>query len=145
MSQQDTQLTASEKRATHPDFIKTFSLEALRDRLPFRFPVPEGLPSSPKPRYRSYYRYLSSDDPSAGSGQALVNLAVLATLTLFEIALRLVDFSPLRDVLAQFPGLSVQDRLLRPECQRSDPLRPGFPLPLCLLAAGTELRLASSS
>jgi hypothetical protein len=56
MSQQDTQLTASEKRAAHPDFIKTFSLEALRDRLPFRFPVPEGLLPSPKGHYRSQYR-----------------------------------------------------------------------------------------
>ena len=68
-----TQLTASQKRAAHPDFIPTFSLEALRPLLPFRFPVPENLPPSPKPRYRSWYRFrgfealalvLLRDDPA---------------------------------------------------------------------------------
>ncbi len=91
MSKQDTQLTASQKRATEGDFVKTFSLEALRDRLPFRFPVPEDVPPSPKQRYRSQYRYLGPDD--------LADLTILATMTLFQIALRLIDFSPLRDYL----------------------------------------------
>jgi hypothetical protein len=89
----NSELTASQKRAAHPDFVKTFSLEALRGRLPFLFPVPEGLPPSPKPHYRSQYRYLGPED--------LALPAVLATLTLFEIALRLIDFSPLRDYFAQ--------------------------------------------
>lgn len=140
----NTQLTASQKRAANPDpstgsghrFVKTFSLEALKDRLPFRFPVPEDVLPSPKRRYRSQYCYLGYDH--------LLIPGILATLTRFEIALRLIDFSPLRDYLAQFPGLSVQDRLLRPECQRSGPLRPRFPLPLHLPAPGTELELAGS-
>jgi hypothetical protein len=87
------ELTASQKRAAHPDFINTFSLEALRPLLPFLFPVPENLPPSPKPRYRSHYRYLGFEE--------LTNPAILATLTLFQITLRLIDFSPLRDDLAQ--------------------------------------------
>ena len=90
----NTELTASQKRAANPDFVKTFSLEALKDRLLFRFPVPQDVPSSPKHRYRSFYRYLGYDD--------LAVPAILANLTLFEIALRLIDFSPLRDYLAQF-------------------------------------------
>ena len=90
----NTELTAIQKRATNPDFVKTFSLEALKDRLPFRFPVPQDVPPSPKRRYRSHYRYLGYDD--------LIVPTILATLTLFEIALRLIDFSPLRDYLAQF-------------------------------------------
>lgn len=89
----DHKLTAQQKRAAHPDFVQTFSLPALRSRLPFRFPVPAGLPPSPKRKYRSLYRYLGCED--------LANPAVLSALTRFEIALRLIDFSPLRDYFAQ--------------------------------------------
>lgn len=91
---ENTELTASQKRAANPDFIKTFELSALKDRLPFPFPVPQDLLPSPKGRYRSRYRYLGYED--------LLLPGILATLTLFEIALRLIDFSPLRDYLAQF-------------------------------------------
>ena len=93
MSHSHTELTASQKRAAHPDFVTTFSRQALRSRLPFRFPVPADLSPSPKRKYRSHYRYLSPAD--------LANPALLATFTLFEIALRLIDFSPLRNYLAQ--------------------------------------------
>ena len=62
MSDTNTPLTARGKRAAHPDFVKTFSLQALSDRLPLRFPVPEGLPPSPKHRYRSHYHYLGPHD-----------------------------------------------------------------------------------
>ncbi|NIV32866.1 MAG: hypothetical protein GWN58_26490, partial [Anaerolineae bacterium] len=86
-------LIASRKRAAHPDFVPTFSLDALRSQLPFRFPVPQGVPPSPKPRYRSEYRYLGCEDLACST--QLVNL------TFFEVALRLIDFSPLRDYLAQ--------------------------------------------
>ena len=90
----DHTLVASQKRATHPDFIATFSLAALRARPPLSFPVPDDLPPSPKGRYRSFYRYPGSDD--------LANLTILATLSLFEVVLRLIDFSPLRDLLARY-------------------------------------------
>lgn len=85
--------TAVQKRAAHPDFIPTFSLQALEERLPFHFPVPEGLSPSPKTRYRSQYHYLGYEE--------LLLPGVVATLTPFEIALRLIDFSPLRPYLAQ--------------------------------------------
>jgi hypothetical protein len=86
-------LTASRKRAAHPAFVSTFSLGTLEARLPFRFPVPEGVPPSPKQRYRSAYHYLGAADLAQPAG--------LAHLTEFEIALRLIDCAPLRDYLAQ--------------------------------------------
>jgi hypothetical protein len=45
-------LSASAKRAQHPDFIPTFSRAALQNRLPLRFPAPAA-PPSPKHQYRS--------------------------------------------------------------------------------------------
>jgi len=87
------QLSASRKRAAHPEFVPTFSLGALRARLPLRFPVPGGVPPSPKRHYRSEYHYLGYADLACPSR--------LASFTLFEIALCLIDFSPLRDYLAQ--------------------------------------------
>ena len=87
------QLIASRKRAAHADFVPTFSLDALQPRLPFRFPVPDGVLPSPKRHYRSGYRYLGYAD--------LACPTQLVNLTLFEVALRLIDFSPLRDYLAQ--------------------------------------------
>jgi len=92
MSPQDTNLTASQKRAANPAFVQTFSLAALKEHLPFRFPLPGETPRSPKERYRSTYRYLGYND--------LADAATLSLLSLFEIALRLIDFSPLRDYLA---------------------------------------------
>jgi hypothetical protein len=87
------ELTASRKRAAHPDFVSTFSLDALRDALPLRFPVPDGVLPSPKRRYRSEYRYLGYEDLNCP--------CQWARLTRFEIGLRLIDFSSLRDYLAQ--------------------------------------------
>jgi hypothetical protein len=86
------QLIASRKRAAHPDFVPTFSLGALRERLPFRFPVPAGVLPSPKGRYRSEYRYLGYEDLACPTQRV--------KLTCFEIALRLIDFSSMRDYLA---------------------------------------------
>jgi len=88
-----TELLAEQKRAAHPDFIPTFALEALCTRLPLSFPVPAETPPSPKRHYRSTYRYLGYDD--------LAHPAMLSTLSPFEIALRLIDFAPLRNFLAQ--------------------------------------------
>jgi hypothetical protein len=85
--------TAARKRATHPDFVRTFSAYALQDRVPLSFPVPEDVPLSPKRRYRSAYRYLGDDD--------LFDPTALDQLTFFEVVLRLVDFAPLRNYLAQ--------------------------------------------
>ena len=93
MNDKTTELTASQKRAAHPDFVKTFSLAAIREQLPLRVVVPAGTPPSPKRHYRSEYRYLGCAD--------LAQPTLLVSLTLFEIALRLVDLAPLRDYLAQ--------------------------------------------
>lgn len=93
MSNPTTAPSAASKRAAHPDFVATFSVQALQDRLPFSFPVPEQVPASPKRHYRSTYCYLGYDD--------LLDLTRLAQLSDFEVALRLVDLSPLRDYLAQ--------------------------------------------
>jgi hypothetical protein len=85
-------LIASRKRAAHPDFVPTFSLDALRAGLPLRCAPPPGALASGKRGYRSAYRYLADTDLGCAS--------YLANLTLFEVALRLIDFSPLRDYLA---------------------------------------------
>lgn len=98
-----TALSAAQKRAAHPDFVPTFSLDALADRLPLAFPVPEDTPPSPKHRYRSHYRYLGYGDLADGR--------LLKTLTEFEIALRLIDFSPLRDYLATVYSQTTRGRI----------------------------------
>lgn len=87
-----TPLAASQKRAQHPDFVTTFSLAALQPHLPLPYPAPTA-PPSPKHAYRSTYQYL-------GYGE-LADPSRLVALEPFEIALYLVDFSPLRDYLAQ--------------------------------------------
>ena len=84
--------TARQKRAAQPTRAQ-WSLAALAPRLPLRFPVPLDLPPSPKRRYRSAYR---PPDPTA-----LGDPAVWAVKSAFEIALLLIDFSPLEALLAQ--------------------------------------------
>ncbi len=85
-------LTAIAKRAAHPAFVATFSYRMLVGTLPLRLDIDEDVPPSPKSRYRSHYRYLGPGD--------LADEDVLAPLSPFEIALRLVDFANLRDLLA---------------------------------------------
>ena len=84
---------ASQKRAQHPDFVPTFSLAALQPQLPLRFPAPADVPPSCKHQYRSAYQYPGYAE--------LADPATLTNLEPFEVALHLIDFSPLRDYLAQ--------------------------------------------
>jgi hypothetical protein len=84
--------TAEHKRAHNEAFATTFSLDVLRDRLPLPFPVTDDVAVSPKRRYRSAYRYLGCDD--------LADPVRLRQLSDFEVALRVVDFGTLRDLLA---------------------------------------------
>ena len=70
-----------------------FALQALLPRLPLVLPVEATLPPSPKVRYRSQYRYPEPD--------ALLEKEDWEGFSDFEIALRLIDFSPLEQVLAQ--------------------------------------------
>lgn len=83
---------ASAKRAAHPLFLPMWAAPSLLPQLPFLFPVDPELPPSPKRHYRSQYRYLGPQD--------LRDEARRATLSDFEIALRLIDFTPLERMLA---------------------------------------------
>lgn len=83
-------------RAADKTFVQQCSFAGLRTQLPLRWPVPPGLPDSPKKRYRSRYLYHGWDD--------LDNLANWDTLSAFDLVLRLVDFSPLRPLLAWLLG-----------------------------------------
>jgi hypothetical protein len=103
MSADSPPLSAREKRALHPDFVPTFSLAAIKDRLPLRFPQPVGVLPSPKRQYRSQYRYRGHDD--------LADPQRLATFGPLEIALRLIDFASLRDVLAQHYAPSAKGQI----------------------------------
>lgn len=85
--------SAMEKRSDQPLLPLMFSAEALLPQLPFPFPNDPTATASPKPRYRSAYRY---PGPAA-----LLDPNQLKGMSDFEIALHLVDFSPLRDELAQ--------------------------------------------
>jgi hypothetical protein len=84
--------SAEQKRADEPLVAELWGLTALGPQLPLVFPISEGLPSSPKRRYRSQYRPL---DPAVVSDPER-----LAPLSDFEIAVGLIDFSPLERVLA---------------------------------------------
>lgn len=84
--------TAIQKRADNKEALARFALSNLGSSLPLTFPLDPDLPPSPKPRYRSHYRYLGPeglDDPQT-----------LETLSPFDLALRLIDYSNLEPLLA---------------------------------------------
>jgi hypothetical protein len=85
-------LSAEQKRLQQPLLAQTWSLAALGPRLPLVFPVAPSLPPSPKRSYRSAYR---PPDPAARPAAAS-----WASLSDFELALGLIDFSPLERLLA---------------------------------------------
>ena len=87
----DKTLTAIEKRAENPEALQPFALDNLKDKLPLVFPRDLDLPPSPKPRYRSAYRYLGFDDLKGET---------LEMFSPFEIAIRLFDYSYLEPLLA---------------------------------------------
>lgn len=86
-------LTAIKKRAAQPLLVAVFAVQSLLSQLPLLFPVDDNLPASPKTRYRSHYHYLGPD--------ALLDKDRLARLSEFEIALYLIDLSPLERVLVR--------------------------------------------
>jgi hypothetical protein len=89
-------LTPVETRAGLPDFVAQCGWRGLRPQLPLRWPAPPDIPPAPKRHYRSEYTYLGAAD--------LENPSTWDTLEHFDLVLRLVDFSPLRPVLAQLLG-----------------------------------------
>lgn len=114
--------TAVQKRAQQPDLATTWSVPALTRDGPLRFPVDPALPPSPKPRYRSAYQ---PPDPAG------LEPADLKDLSDFELALRLIDFSPLERALAQH---------YRPSAKGQTPFHPvSLLLAICL---GRELDLS---
>lgn len=84
--------TACQKRASQPALAQ-WSLAQLAPQLPLRFPAPRDVPPSPKTRYRSAYR------PPAPT--TLPDPTAPKTLSDFELALLLIDFSALEPLLAQ--------------------------------------------
>ncbi|MFH1485287.1 MAG: hypothetical protein ABIH46_04380 [Chloroflexota bacterium] len=90
------ELTPVEARAQDPSFLADCSLEGLRSRLPLPWPAPPDTPPSPKNAYRSHYVYLGWEE--------LEDPAFWEHASDFDLLLRLVDFSPLRPVLAQLLG-----------------------------------------
>ena len=92
----DLKISATEARAQDLAFVTQCSLEGLRDQLPLLWSVPDDVPPSPKRSYRSHYVYHGWED--------LEDPANWEHLSEFDLLLRLIDFSPLRDVLAQRLG-----------------------------------------
>ncbi len=86
-------VSALARRARQPLLPLMFSAQALLPQLPFPFPCDPGSPPSPKRRYRSHYCYQGP--------QALLDPSQLKGLSDFQVALHLIDFSPIRDELAQ--------------------------------------------
>lgn len=89
--------TAQKLRETVERFRYTFSLDALQDKLPLRFPskILEALPF----RALSWYVYPGWDD--------LIHPKQLAVLSAFYIALHLIDFSALRAELLILTAITV--------------------------------------
>jgi hypothetical protein len=87
----DKKLTAIQKRAQNAEALASFSLDHLKRELPLVFPRDPDLPPSPKPHYRSAYRYLGVDDLDAEA---------LEMFSPFETAVRLFDYSHLEPLLA---------------------------------------------
>jgi hypothetical protein len=87
------ELSASQQRSQDPALVASLSFPALLDKLPLSLPVPADTSPSPKHHYRSQYTYLGCED--------LLDPAVWPILSLFDLALRIIDFSSLEPVLAQ--------------------------------------------
>jgi len=101
-------------RAQDDVFVSQCSLAALRERLPLHWPLLAHTPASPKLSYRSYYQYLGWEE--------LEEPECWNELDDFDLLLRLIDFSPLRNVLAEQLGwVSAKGQV------------PFDPLSLCLL------------
>ena len=91
-----TSQTAAQARAQDSAFVTQCNFHALKDLLPLLAPTHPHIPPSPKTTYRSFYTYQGWQD--------LEDPATWLHLSLFDLVLCLVDFSPLRDTLAYLLG-----------------------------------------
>jgi len=89
-------LRAEYRRASQPQFVRTFSPREL-SQLPLRLPCPGGLPAIPKRRFRSWYQPRSRNQ----SRRFLARLKAQGSRSVdqFKLALSLLDFSPWRRLL----------------------------------------------
>jgi hypothetical protein len=83
--------TAIEKRAQNRKALASFALHNLKEKLPLILSHDPNLPPSPKPHYRSAYRY---------PGLKELNEDTLETFSPFELGVRLFDYSSLELLLA---------------------------------------------
>lgn len=97
--------TAQATRCGDEAWVGRMRFAALQERLPLVWPAPAETPPCPKRRMRSAYVY--------PGWQRLSEAAAWKGLSLFKLLLYLVDFSPLRAVLAQRMGWR-NDRGCRP-------------------------------
>jgi hypothetical protein len=94
-----------ETRTADAAWVEGRRFQALLSQLPLRWPSDPQTPTCRKVRFRCHYRYPGWAD--------LQNPQAWEQLSLYELLLRLVDFSPLRPVLAQLLGWH-NDRGWRP-------------------------------
>jgi hypothetical protein len=97
--QQQREETARQLRTGVARFKETFSLSALQDQLPLRFPTPPVQPEQPRFRALSWYAY--------PGWTALCDPRQLASMSAFYIPLHLIDFSPLRAELVHLTGIAL--------------------------------------
>ena len=86
------ELTPTQQRCADPIFVASLSFLSILSKLPFSWPVGEDVSPSPKRHYRCHYVYLGYED--------LSDVTLWPTLSPFDLALRLVDFSSLEALLA---------------------------------------------
>jgi hypothetical protein len=91
-----TSQTAAQARAHDATFVAQCNFQTLKELLPLLWPTHPDIPPSPKTTYRSFYTYQGGED--------LEDFAAWQHLSPFDLALRLVDFTPLRDTLAYLLG-----------------------------------------
>jgi hypothetical protein len=96
---QQREATACQLRAGVERFKTTFSLPALQDKLPLRFPSKEAQLDLPRFRALSWYSY--------PGWTTLHDLKQLATMSAFYVALHLIDFSTLRAELLTLTAISL--------------------------------------
>jgi hypothetical protein len=93
------EVTARKRRQSMARFRATFSLAALRDKLPLRFPTQTAVAAPSHFRALSWYTY--------PGWTPLSHVKQLTVMSSFFIALHLIDFSPLRAELLALTAITL--------------------------------------